>query len=319
MVRCKYSTVRERDMDLLFLELIATDQEFVRLILKKLDFEGTDFKVVDVELSRTELSLGESDITVKIDINGKRYGILIEDKVDAIAQPDQYRRYQKRGEKGKKKGEYTDYRLFIFCPHKYLELNQEAQKYDYCLEYEEVLRYLKDKNDSISDIRVQQVEQAIQKAKKPASWNINENANMFFKQYVEYMKSNYPQFDLRTKETSNGWWAHFGTKFGKAFIYHKMIEGCVDFTFPNAADKLQEMELMASWLRRHGILGVSAQKTGNAGAFRIEVPKLNVKEKDAFEKTDEKELRTCFEAIAAFYEVADFLEAGKNIRNLSKH
>ena len=34
MVRCKYSTVRERDMDLLFLELIATDQEFVRLILK---------------------------------------------------------------------------------------------------------------------------------------------------------------------------------------------------------------------------------------------------------------------------------------------
>ena len=113
MVNCKYSTVRERDMDLLFLELLATDAGFVDLLVSRAELIGKPL-VKSIELSRSDAELGESDITAVIAINGKDYGFLIEDKVDAAAQPNQYERYKKRGEKGVKAGEFSEDRIFIF-------------------------------------------------------------------------------------------------------------------------------------------------------------------------------------------------------------
>ena len=303
MVECKYSTVRERDMDLLFLELLATDAGFADLLVSRAELTGKPL-VKSIELSRSDAELGESDITAVISINGEDYGFLIEDKVDAIAQPNQYERYKKRGEKGVKAGEFSEYRIFIFCPEKYLKENDEAKKYTYQLTYEETAAHLSKQDDLISSIRRQQIEQAIDKAKKPPVVNINEKVNSFFRSYRDYCIKNYPKLDLRTKETSNGWWAHYGLEFGKVYIYHKIKEGLVDMTFPNAADHINVLNAIVDWLDKHGIHGVTAKVTGGAGALRIHVPELDMEQ--PFEQISESKLDECFRAIVLFQELADF-------------
>ena len=98
------NTICERDMDLLFVESILTDPGFFHLLIDKTDLKGKPFQVLSAELSKTDNVLGESDITVVIEIEGVKYGFLIEDKIDAIAMPKQHDRYIKRGEKLKKEG-----------------------------------------------------------------------------------------------------------------------------------------------------------------------------------------------------------------------
>ena len=110
------NTITERDMDLLFVESVLTDPEFCRVLVNKTDLAGKPFRILSAELSKSDAELGESDITVVLDVEGDRYGLLIEDKIDAMAMPEQHGRYIKRGEKGIKAGEYKDFRVFIFCP-----------------------------------------------------------------------------------------------------------------------------------------------------------------------------------------------------------
>lgn len=94
------NTISERDMDLFFAESILTDPGFCRLLIDKTDMKGKPFQILGAELSKEDSDLGESDITVVVDVDGVKCGLLIEDKIDAIAMPEQHRRYVKRDEKG---------------------------------------------------------------------------------------------------------------------------------------------------------------------------------------------------------------------------
>ncbi len=70
------NTITERDMDLLFAESVMTDPGVCSLLINKTDLEGKPFEVSGVELSKTDGDLGESDITVVIDVEGDKHGLL---------------------------------------------------------------------------------------------------------------------------------------------------------------------------------------------------------------------------------------------------
>lgn len=298
-------------MDLLFMEAFITDKGFTESVIDTADLPKGEFSVLEVQLSRTELDLGESDITVIIEIDGCRYGLLIEDKIDAMAMKDQYERYKKRGNIGIERGDYADFRIFMFSPDKYHEINAEAVKYDYFISYEKHMKYFAGKSDLISKVRYMQLEAAINKAKSPVNITLNEDVNAFFVKYRNYQKENYPLLDLRTKETSNGYWANYATGFGKVYIYHKMQEGYVDLTFPNDAGLMNVFQEMAEWLRKRGMDRVLAVKTGKSAALRLEVPKLKMN--GAFEKTEESDLIECFNAISELNELAHFFQIVRSI------
>lgn len=176
----EFSTVRERDMDLLFLQAISSDGDFAKRVVDQTKWAGQAFEIETVALSRTEADLGESDITMIISVNGEKYGILIEDKIDAIAMPDQHGRYLKRGKKAVKAGLYQDFDCMILCPEKYYRSNEEAKRYEHSIFYEEIEAYFRTKHDPVNQVRLIQIQAAIQKAKKPPSVNLNEAANAFF-------------------------------------------------------------------------------------------------------------------------------------------
>ena len=314
MAKCRFNTIRERDMDLLFVERAMTDPDFIRLLVSKTDLKGSEVSIVHAELSRSENGLGESDITLILKVDGRRYGFLIEDKIDAIAMRDQHSRYIERGKVGIKNKEYEDFRIIIFCPEKYYSSDAEAKLYEHHLSYEEVADYLRSKTDELSQVHLQAITQAIDRAKKPPHVTLNETVNYYFRQYRMYQQSHFPDLDIRTKETSNGWWVDYRTALQDVIIIHKTQEGHADLTFPHAAGRLSEVKDMANWLREHGVSSVQGVKTGKSAALRIEVPPLEVKQN--FEATSEKNLKACFEAIHELNQIAKLLADFLNVKDV---
>lgn len=311
MINCSFNTVHERDMDILFLESLASDSDFTKLVLSKTRFNGKEFRIISAALSETETDLGETDICIVLQIEDARVGLLIEDKVDAIAMPDQYLRYHKRGQKWILKEKFDTYEVFIFCPQKYHDTNEEAKKYENFISYEEFKAYFDVKDNVLSKVRSQQLGQAIERAKKPPEVNVNEAANLFFNKYKAYQQQYYPGLDLRTSDKSNGWWPHYSTRLGDVYLYHKRPEGFVDLTFPNAAGKLDALQNIASWLRGHNIPNVVAVKTGKAAALRIEVPKIPLTA--VFEHVDIADVKKCFDAIQTLVDFANIIEDAHSV------
>lgn len=315
MISCNFNnTITERDMDMLLAETAATDVDFCRILINKTDLKGKPFNLRKVEVSKSDSDLGESDVTLIFDIEGNNYGFLIEDKIDAIAMPDQHGRYIKRGIKGIERGDYKDYRVFIFCPEKYRNNNREAKLYEYLLTYEEVKDYYDAKSDELSVYRAQQVSQAIKKAKRPASVNIDKDANAFFRQYCKYQQENYPLLTLVTKETSNGWWPQYNTNFKDVYIHHKIPDGTVDLTFPKAADKLEELRRVAEWAKYHGIPDAAAAKRAKAASIRIKVPLFDMRSN--FEDVDKRDLDKCFDAIQQLTDLANIIQLAYSIADI---
>lgn len=305
------NTIVERDMDMLLAEGLASDAEFCQMIVDKTDLKGRPFVVKKIEVSKEDKQLGESDVTAIIDVAGTVYGFLFEDKIDAIAMPNQHERYIKRAEKAIAKGEYKDYRIFIFCPEKYYKNNSEAKLYEHVLTYEECKAYFDNREDLLSAFRSQQLGQAIQKAKKPPTVDVDENANAFLRQYINYQKSNYPTLDLSTKEDRNGWWTDFRTELGKVYINHKLREGYVDLTFPKAADQIDKAKAIAEWARNHKLPGTTVVKTKVSIMIRIHVPKLDIMK--GFDNIDNDELNQCFETIKDLTEFANTIAIANSI------
>lgn len=305
------NTICERDMDLLFAESVLTDSDFCRLLVEKTDLKGKPFQILGVELSKSDSDLGESDITIVLKADGIKYGFLVEDKIDAIAMPEQHGRYVKRGEKGIKAGEYNEFRVFVFCPEKYYSNNDEAKLYEHLLTYEECKAFFDAKADPISAFRSQQIKQAITKAKKPPITNVDEKANAFLRQYIRYQKEYYPSLDLSTKEDKNGWWTDFRTELGHVWINHKIREGFVDLTFPKALDKIDRARAIAEWMRQHKIPDASVKPAKSSAMIRIHVPKLEMLK--GFEFVDKDELNQCFDVIKELTDFANMIETANSI------
>ena len=304
-VKCTYSTISEHDMDVMFMQLFANDPSFVRLFLNAAGIDEHCAEVTGIELSKTDPRLGESDIVVMLSTGSKTIQLLIEDKIDAAAMPEQPERYIKRGQKAVKNKECDAYCCFIVCPEKYYDNNNEAQQYPFHITYETIREYLSNYDDQMYYMFYQQIDQVIEKAKRPANVILNEKANAFFRKYKDYQECNHPDLDLRTSKKSNGYWAHYGTRLGEVFLYHKIEEGKVDLTFSSCASRLGELEQIAEWLRSHGITDVRAVVTGKAGALRISVPQLKMS--IPFEDNDMNDIEKCFDAICELIRMANVM------------
>ncbi len=80
-------------MDLLFIEAFVIHLEFSKVFLDKIDHAGKPFEIIQAERSKFDNELVESDLTIIYRIVGKKYALLIENIIDAIAIVDQYERY----------------------------------------------------------------------------------------------------------------------------------------------------------------------------------------------------------------------------------
>ena len=106
--------VTEQDMDMLIIEEFICNESLRNLFY---DHEKVklchNFLVSEAYRSLSDED-GESDITFILSDGKTKVAILIEDKIDAIAMPNQRARYDIRGHKGIENGQYNSFYVFMF-------------------------------------------------------------------------------------------------------------------------------------------------------------------------------------------------------------
>lgn len=148
-MKIQFDCVYERDMDMLFMRKLVQDEAFVRQFflekeeLREKGYDKAEFSVEEVAHS-VATEDGESDLEAKLSIRGKKVALLIENKIDARAMPEQAARYRVRGQKAVAQGLYDEFYVFIVAPKDYLDNNNEAKKYPYSVSYEDILASMED-------------------------------------------------------------------------------------------------------------------------------------------------------------------------------
>ena len=276
--------VNERDIDLLLMRLFVENKAVCALFLPN------NAQIISVAHSVANLH-GESDIVVKYLLAEKQYALLIENKIDAPAQEEQNRRYSLRGDLMMEQEEISDYSVWIVAPQEYLYQNNEAQKYDNKVSYEEILKACESENDIFS---CSLLRKAIEKKKDNII--IDDAVTAFWLKYYEYRENSYPHLKLHKssyKKGSQATWPDFETKhyIRGTKILHKSEKGYVDLEFRGKAEDKH-------WLARQtaGQLneGMDWVITGKSASIRMEVPKID------FSKPFEnylKEIKEVFEAV----------------------
>ena len=308
---CTFKDITEKDMDMLFLEEIVSNQEFIDIFLSEIDMMGA--KVIEIEHSKTHPEYGESDMTIIVEFHNKRYGLLIEDKIDAIAMPEQYERYVKRGNYGVEKSEFEDYFVFIVAPQKYLDENAESKKYPNMISYEKCLEYFEKKQDARSQFKATQIKFAIDCQKKGYQVIENKAVTDFWENYINYQETHFSSLRLISKrgpKGANATWPQYRISLGEiipgACIYHKSGQGYVDLNIPKAAKYVNELkkylETVVGNLDENELL---VESTKGAAVIRIKVPSIDFKEK--FNKYSDV-IDECFLAIKKMYEIEEKLD-----------
>ena len=306
----KFLDIIERDIDILILEEFISSQAFANIFLSRIGMSDVD--VVDVEHSKTDAELGESDITVIVQGANKKHGLLIEDKIDAVAQPDQCKRYFERGERGVKNGDYESFDVFIVAPEKYLMNNEEAAKYPIKVRYEELLSYFKAQDDARSLFKASQIEQAISHQKTEYKVVEVSSVTEFWNKYIDFQELNYAHLSSVNSKGPKGarsTWPTYRTVHKDVTIVHKTEKGFVDLSFRGG---YKNIHLLATFLEESEgnlkTLGLSIEQASNSAVLRKKISPIDVMM--PFE-SQQVEIEKAFQVIDMLNDIALRLDVAK--------
>ena len=109
--------IYERDVDLLLLEELSVSSEFASWLVDQPDLSEITFGSLDsVQHSVVDQGCESDLILIFLDTSGDRHALLIENKINAPAQPDQPGGYRTRAEAGIAAGRWKDVSSFNSCP-----------------------------------------------------------------------------------------------------------------------------------------------------------------------------------------------------------
>lgn len=136
------TSVRERDTDLLFIQLIETAPEFREWFCQQLLNNGTIEKFLSISHS-VETGNGESDIEIGVQTDSEeRVLLLVENKIDASLQKKQAERYHVRGEQYVERGICDRFVVGLIAPERYANsISQE--KFGNIITYESIIKRFK--------------------------------------------------------------------------------------------------------------------------------------------------------------------------------
>lgn len=97
MTNINFAPIRDRDVDIVIMHEFYTNPRFAELFLRQVGINNCD--IISISHSVMDAALGESDIEVIVNADGKRIALLTENKINAEQQPMQYERYVMRGDK----------------------------------------------------------------------------------------------------------------------------------------------------------------------------------------------------------------------------
>ena len=266
----KVEAVSERDIDLLLLEELNVSDEFSAWFHSKVTQSSETVSIKDAWHSISDPILGESDL-VAVYNNG--LAILIENKINAIAQPTQGKRYEQRGIKGIENAHWTSFRTCMIAPILYLQKEQDAAVYDSTLSYEEISEWFISKRDQRSKYKGYLLNEAIEQNRRGYTIVPSESVTEFWSKYWILSIQQYPELEMKKPglKPANSDWPDFRpSTLDKRFsIVHKLARGDVDLQITGASESIDEL---AERLSNHAVEVVQA---GKSAAIRIQVDPID--------------------------------------------
>lgn len=249
-----WESVTERDIDFAFMELLNTDENFAMWFIKKCNPEF-ELQKCDIAAYHSVCSnKGETDILIRIKYGKERCAvILVENKINAIAQKQQPQRYKKRAEEWKQKFACVDFvKYVIVAPDNYLKNNDAAKEYQEKISYENIIGKLSEfSKNKIYRYKSKMFEMAISQERRGYFAIKDEAITAFWNVYYEYVcqYNNGETFFMNKPGAKPGkskwiqlkcYWFRDKTHYS---IYHKCDQGSIDFQIP----KDQDIEVIANF------------------------------------------------------------------------
>ena len=133
--------IGEHDIDFSVVQLLETSVGFREWLTSKItSVELSDY--LGAIANATYAGEGESDIEYGfVTASGERHVVLIENKIDAALQPDQYQRYHNRGQFRVERQNWDAYTVCLLAPESYVSPS-DAEGVDSVILYEDLLEQL---------------------------------------------------------------------------------------------------------------------------------------------------------------------------------
>ena len=267
-----FDNVVERDIDLLVLDRFYTSP-LLNLFLEAAGLDG--YELVNAVHSDVDPVHGESDIVAVVRKDADVHGLLIENKITAGAQPDQYERYHIRA-----KERFGDkYAIFLIAPEAYLASNYEAQhKYEHCISYEK----MRDECFRNDPYAFALLSKAVEKKSTTISSLISPEKTAFWHAYFDYQQQFAPDIPMLYSKRNHGYfsdWPHFkiSPPIKKLEIIHKPNYkgedyGTVELEFEGAYHRIDELKATTQTLLSPEMFW---KRAGKSASLCIKVPKMD--------------------------------------------
>jgi hypothetical protein len=233
--------VQERDIDLILLEEFNTNNAFAEWFVNECNAPKLT-ENIGAWKSISDFGLGETDILFKYKSSEKEYILLIENKLDAQFQENQYERYLKRAENYLKQNKCNECFCILIAPEFYCNNQNDFENY---VSYETLSKrfeFLGTKRDLFKSKLLKIASEKLRRGYKPIN---SEPVQKFWLSYFNLKNELYP--DLKMKKPNiiayNSDWPEMRDEsVPNVIFYNKLSKGFVDATFCNFSSE-KEFEI----------------------------------------------------------------------------
>ena len=270
-----HQSIAEAEIDWLVCIELNTSESFRKWVIPRLFPHIADVTHIKAWRSVSTAD-GESDLLWLVEnASVGRVMALIENKIKAVAQPEQYQRYLKRGQKYVESEQCNDFIVALLSPNKYR--SQDSSAYPIQIAYEDIAVWYAQQSDKRSSYFASIYEAAIRKL---------ENANPPDKEITEFRrnvwmlaKTEFPELGIQEPPPvgSGEYWV-FMRRPRYTLIYKtfkkqfKFIQSVVDLELAGRAGDVGELQKKYASVMAG--TGIELVETGKSASFRIEVPTI---------------------------------------------
>ena len=217
--------------------------------------------------------LGESDLICLVErADGRRHMILVENKINAVAQQEQYLRYVQRGEGYINDGLTESFSIVLLSPEAYR--SRDSSDYPIKIPYELIVEWLSSRTDARSSYLASIYEAAINK--RLSSSPIDLEMSLFREQVWELATQEFPDLNLPKPIIAGGEYWIFMKQDGYTLIHKTFIKmgkftrSVVDLELSGRAEDVEDLrDKYSDFLEAEKI---DVVKTGKSASFRFEAP-----------------------------------------------
>ena len=231
-------SIRERDVDLILLEELSTDNSFCEWFIKELDLPDLT-SVNGAWRSISAFGLGETDILFSYNSNDKKIFVLIENKLDTSFQNEQFNRYIKRADEYLTNKECDNAFAILIAPKLYCENQSDFENY---LSYETIatrLEFVGTRRNLFKSNLLQIATEKLRRGYQPVN---SVPVQDFWHSYWRYKEENFPTLVMKEPDIvphNSDWPMLFDDRLENIVFYHKLGQGNTDATFRGFPEEVE--------------------------------------------------------------------------------